>query len=551
MNVNPMNVDGLRRRWSPALLALSILTWVPGCGGGDGDVGVPKPEHRLLVVGWDGATFSLLDPLLRAGRLPHVQSLLDRGASAELESTIVPISSAAWTSAVTGVGPGRHGVYSFFAPTGIDYGVEVVDSRSNQATPIWRTLSRRKLSSVVVGVPVTWPPEPIEGVLVAGMLAPFDAEYTWPPALAEDLRGRGFQPDLGMWRASSPTTEPERVERQLVLKEELLEELLEEEDWSLAWVVFKNLDVLSHQLYDGRLQGPVARLAERLDRSLGRLLEQVGEDTNILLVSDHGFASYPRIFNVHTWLVQQGFTTFDPRANRARPQAGPLADALARNHAISIGQLDLANTRVLPTKAEGHFGGLRINLIGREAQGCVSPDDRGALLDELERALRAAKTPDGRALVRSIHRGEQLYPGEHRDSIPDLLFETDPEFLVRSAERAPLFPRPPAPLPDHDRQGILIAAGPDIAPSATRGQARIVDLCPTALHLLGQSVYPDLEGVVLEEMLRGLGAPRVLAESEDPEDSPLLIQYRLGSTQLTDDQREALRKRLEDLGYAE
>lgn len=527
------------------------MAWTTGCGGDGGAGQGTRPEHRLLVVGWDGATFSLLDPLLKAGRLPNVQSLLDRGSSAELESTIVPISSAAWTSAVTGVGPGRHGVYSFFAPTGIGYGVEVVDSRSNQATPIWRTLSRRRLASVVVGVPVTWPPEPIEGVMVAGMLAPFDAAYTWPPALADELRSRGFQPDLGMWRANSPTTEPERVERQLVLKEEMLTELLDEEDWSLAWIVFKNLDVLSHQLYDGRLQGPVARLAERLDQSLGRLLEQVGEDTNVLLVSDHGFASYPRIFNVHTWLVQQGFTNFDPSAPRTRPQGGPLANALARNHAISIEQLDLATTRVLPTKAEGHFGGLRINLIGREAQGCVAPGDRGALLDELERALRAAKTPDGRPLVRSVFRGDLLYPGEHRDAIPDLLFETDPEFLVRSAERAPVFPRPPSRLPDHDRRGILIAAGPDIAHSATRGEARIVDLCPTALHLLDQTIYPDLDGVVLADLLAGSAEPRIVAESEDPEDSKLLIEYRLGSTKLSEDQREALRKRLEELGYAE
>src|SRR5262245_65545670 len=116
-------------------LALGALAlFLPACG--------PRreapPAPRLLVVGWDGASYRAIDPLLRAGRLPHLAALIERGTRAELESTIVPISSAAWTAATTGKGPGRTGVFAFHAPVAGSYALELVSARSNRAAPLWR-----------------------------------------------------------------------------------------------------------------------------------------------------------------------------------------------------------------------------------------------------------------------------------------------------------------------------------------------------------------------------------------------------------------------------
>ena len=137
----------------PACTLLAAL--LHGCGS---DGGAPERE-RLLVVGWDGATFELIDPLLAAGRLPNLARLVERGASAACRSTVVPISSAAWVGAVTGTTPAHHGVYDFFAPLPGSYAVELVSARSNQAPPLWRILGWHGLQSIVFGVPITWPPE--------------------------------------------------------------------------------------------------------------------------------------------------------------------------------------------------------------------------------------------------------------------------------------------------------------------------------------------------------------------------------------------------------
>ena len=122
-----MSLAFSRRSPLAALLALGALLG-PGCGGG-------PAGPRVLVVGWDGAGFELLDPLLAEGRLPHLADLMRRGRTAVLESTRIPISSAAWTSAMTGVGPGETGVYGFFEPASEGYEVQLIHSHSNQAPP--------------------------------------------------------------------------------------------------------------------------------------------------------------------------------------------------------------------------------------------------------------------------------------------------------------------------------------------------------------------------------------------------------------------------------
>ena len=106
----------LKRVVLALLSSLALLALASGCGGRSaGASAAPgKPEHRLLVVGWDGADWRQIDPLLEAGRLPHLARLLARGVQARCQSTLVPISSSAWVGAFTGKHPGKSGVYAFF-----------------------------------------------------------------------------------------------------------------------------------------------------------------------------------------------------------------------------------------------------------------------------------------------------------------------------------------------------------------------------------------------------------------------------------------------------
>ncbi len=490
----------------------------------------------------------MLDPLLRDGRLPNLERLVERGFSARLRSTLVPISSSAWTGMTTGKHPGQTGVYSFFEPVPGSYDVRLISSASNRATPIWRTLSRRGLSSIIFGVPVTYPPEPILGVMVAGMLAPFDADYTWPGELAGELRERGFVPDLGMWRRDRPSVDEPTLETQLRLKRDVAVELLEREPWSLAWIVFKSLDVLSHQAFDGATDGRVARHYERLDAALGDLVQAAGEGADALVVSDHGFRAYTKVFNLDRWLETSGFATPLPSA-QAAAATGPLARARAIEHRRRIESLDLERTRAFATASEGSFGGVRLNLRSREPRGIVDPADRRAVLREISDALRALRTPDGRPLLRRVIPREELYPGPWVGRLPDLLVVADEEWAVSSTRGGPVFASGGGVLADHDREGVWIGAGPGVASESTRGEAEVFDVAPTVLALLGLPVYEDLTGRPWAGGLRGREPVPRVAEAEDPPDIAAFRELR--ALRLGQAERLETERRLRGLGYVE
>ncbi|NOT31138.1 MAG: hypothetical protein HOP15_11880, partial [Planctomycetes bacterium] len=291
-------------------LFAALLAGLAACGQReDAPPLAPIPAApRLLVIGWDGASFRAIDALLAAGKLPHLAGLIARGSRAPLCSTVVPISSAAWTTATTGKGPGESGVFGFHEPVANSYALTLVSARSNRAAPLWRLLTGRGIPSLVFGVPLTYPPEPLLGTMVCGMLAPRDATYTWPPELAQALRTRGFLPDLDPWLEEREPSWAE-AEAQLDLREQILGERLALDEWRLAWIVFKELDVLSHFSYGLDFAAHVEPIYRRLDALLGRLLALVGADTNVIVLSDHGFASYTHGLNLHAWLAAKGFAT--------------------------------------------------------------------------------------------------------------------------------------------------------------------------------------------------------------------------------------------------
>jgi len=525
---------------------LPLLVFALGAlAGCSSDEAPAQPETKLLIVGWDGATFDLIDPLLAAGRLPNLAGLIERGQSARLASTIIPISSAAWVGAVTGKGPGASGVYSFFEPVAGTYDVQPISSRSNRAHPLWRILSAHGIGVQVFGVPITYPPEPVLGTMVAGMLSPFDADYAWPPEYTTELRGRGFVPDLGIWKEEQEL-KPKKIERQLLIKERAVCELLERDAWSFSMVVFKNLDVLAHRAYDPHPQGDFATLVVQLDATLGQLLASVPADTNVIVMSDHGFALYPRAFNLHSWLVEAGFSQLSAQADRGA-LAGTLDVVRVQEHARRLGELELPQSRAFATACEGNFGSLRLNVSGREPHGVVPAEQVESVLNELESALRSVRFEgDDQPLVTAVHRGSELYPGPHRSVVPDLLIEVRPDVqVVAATTHQPTFVRYERPRPDHARSGILVMAGPDVAHGTERGDAEVFDIAPTALYLLDRPVYAEMHGSVLSRLLSKSAAPVVISEADDTRLPPIDTAGNVYS----DEARDEVRARLKAMGY--
>ncbi len=529
------------------ILTLTGLLLAAACnsGGGEDDSSIPP---RLLVIGWDGATYDLIDPLVQAGRLPNLARLMESGISANLESTAIPISSAAWTTATTGKEPGETGIYSFLQPQPDSYDVRVVSAQDNQGIPIWRTLTARGHEVVVWGVPLTWPPEPVRGVMVSGMLSPLDETWAHPPELADQLKAQGMLPDLGRWRSMQELS-PKRIKEQLAVKEAALVEQLSSPRWSFALTVFKNLDVLAHQRYTPALNGPVANLLVELDATLGRLVEAAGPDTNVVVMSDHGFSVYPMIVDIDSWLTESGFAVRKPDAKLDGRNPAPLAEARVSQRAERLGRFDMAKTRAFATTAEGNFAAIRLNVIGREPEGSVSPEDRDTVLGELEAALKGIEQPAGTKVVRQTWRGQDLYPGAQADRVvPDLIVEFEPDWRAIATGLREPFSRARKPFPEHQRNGICVASGPSIAQRDGRAEWKIRDITPMALHLLGEVIPNDLAGDPHADLLK---TPRAVLRI-DPAKDPSLRSTKEAFEGLPSPGESAdVMNALKSMGYAE
>ena len=144
--------------------------------------------RKVLVIGLDGATFDLLAPWIERGRLPTLARLIEEGVSGTLESTSPPISSAAWASFATGKNPGKHGIVDFVHPEENGYRVTIVNSKKRGSKALWNLISEAGGQVGVVGVPVTYPPEEVNGFMISGFLAPSSkSDYTYPPSLRQEL----------------------------------------------------------------------------------------------------------------------------------------------------------------------------------------------------------------------------------------------------------------------------------------------------------------------------------------------------------------------------
>ncbi len=543
-------------------LTASLLVIEPGCSREDRsepaifiDPGVrtalapfatEKPDRRkrrTLVIGWDGASYRYIDPLIEEGRLPNLHGLMDRGVQATLESTLLPISSAAWTSAVTGKSPSKTGIFSFFERVPGSYGVRVISSLDRKASPLWRILNHHGKNAVVFGMPVTYPPEPVKTIMVSGMLSPEQADYAWPPGLADALRSVQFIPDLGIWREKR-TLSRNILYGQLEIKKHALTTLLTGNDWDLAFIVFKSLDVLKHRGVTEPNLSNVLELYDYLDKTLGLLIRVAGPNTDIIVLSDHGFQSFTKAFNINGWLLEKGFAVPALDGIPSEPdKTTPIAIARAASHNFHMAKLNLYRTVAITGPAEGSFGSIRVNLQGREPRGAATSEQYETLLQAIEDSLMATKNPfsDG-PLVRRVMRTAEVYPGPYLESLPEILFEVDHDFLVRPFTVVPAVQSIRSPAADHELNGIFVAAGPSFLEIADRRHASILDLCPTLLHISDLPVYDEMDGHVLTELLSVRRKVRVEVEPAE------LQETGPGATYTAKELRE-LEERLRSMAY--
>jgi predicted AlkP superfamily phosphohydrolase/phosphomutase len=426
-------------------------------------------NERVCVISLDGVPGSLVEEAFASGRLAPLGALWAQGAAVPLRSTIPPISSVAWATYATGVGPGTHGIYGFVDRDPWTMRERLPTSWDLAAPTLWDRLGRVGGRAAVVNLPLTYPARPIAGWLVAGFPAPDLARAAYPEALARDLVKGGYvvDPDPAL------VAEPERffaeARRSLDCQRRVALRLVRE-DWNLFHFHIMVTDRVNHFFFRSRKpDGPQHRgfwaAYERVAEAVSEVVDALPEGTELLLLSDHGFADARWEVDLNAHLVEAGL--------------------------LQLGDAGAGLSRVKPGSAAYSLTPGRVYLLrrGRERDGWIAPDDGDRWLARVETALRELKVPDGAPAVADVLAGADVYRGPRASLGPDLVVLPVPGVELRGRwDGGPVF-RPSPRQGGHTLDGAFLwIRGREAQPGT------ILDVPPTVWALLGLPIPGEFEG---------------------------------------------------------
>lgn len=572
-----------------------------------------RPEHaagaqpRLCVIGLDGATFDLITPWAQAGKLPTLQRLLGGGTHASLESVIPPVTPPAWTSLMTGMNPGKHGLVNF-----IEYDPQHDITRytngSNRRVPtIWQLLNEHGLRVGIINVPMTYPPEALHGYCIAGLDTPDKhAPFVYPPALKTELEqavGEIYLDPryLGFLKTAARRQQLLDTLMHIATRRTAMAEyLLRQHPTDVIMLVYTAIDTVQHYFWEAMTQGAEARgddfqhaiyqIYHHLDTHIAHLLRLLPPACPVLVLSDHGAGPVSAtVFHLNQYLVELGLLAYK---NTARPQQwlqrlsapfdhrlrGWLSPrqkswlaatfpALQRHwetYANAHALIDWPHTQAYSLEWLSFPGDIWINVQGRTPHGTVAPGAAyEALLARLTEHLYALRDPaTDQPLIRKVYRKDELYHGPYLDHLPDLTIAwwEEPAFQARrsapGARHASV--RLAEPAADertalwsgtHRLHGILIMSGGPFRQGHQLQQAHITDIAPTLLHLLRVPIPIEMDGKVLEEAFdEYFRAAQPLQYRQTPWFAPVACDTPGAYTM---EEAAKVRERLRALGYLE
>ncbi len=514
-------------------------------------------KSRVFIFGIDGGTFNVVGPMLEAGRLPNLARLRAEGAAGLLYTVYPPLTAPAWATFQTGLNPGRHGIFDFLAPPRYGYYRRLQNASALAAARIFDTLSSAGRTVGAVNVPLTFPPRPVNGFIIPGMLTPrFADKYLYPPSIGAELRRVGeyfIDMDAANFEEGRDEAFVDDLYRVSEARKKTALYLWRTRRPDFFMVTFTGVDRLMHFFWDR--PDLVWAHYEWLDAALGEFMAAGGEDVTTLVVSDHGFGPAEREVDLAGHLVRHGFMTM---RKKETPSPRRVMDALAkldpwklrkrlprRWRAAARGRImetlsvfaavDWNRTKAFPGTATQY--GVYLNVAGREPEGTVARADYEkvradliASLDDLYPGLA------GRALRR-----EEVYYGPFLDDAPDVYVP-----LWEDGVRLKEFSDDPAVAPrrrrpgEHRREGVFLARGPAISAGAAPAEATLADVYPTVMYVMGEAVPAGLDGRVMAEIV----TPERLAASP-----PTYLDYDVGGAGYADGEDADVRARLESMGY--
>ncbi len=434
---------------------------------------------KVAVVGLDGVPYSLLQHLFQTGIMPRLSQIADSGTFLPMTTTLPPVSSVAWASFMTGENPGRHGIFGFVDVKSDEIALHLPSFDDIRCPVLWQKILEKR--SVVVNLPFTFPARPLNGILIAGFVAPVLERSVYPESLLPWLASRHYRIDVDSVRG--------RQDRRaliadlfetLNLREEVILSLVESEPWDLFISVITGTDRLHHFFYDAYwdrshpYHQDFVDYYRRVDAFLGRFLDRVGSLTRLVVLSDHGFTNLKKQVYLNHILKSMGYLAFNT------PETTSLEDIHPRSRAFAM-----------------EPGRIYLNSRDRFRNGALSATEAVEFREKLRNELAAMRLEDvgicdsrevsdsRQRLFAEVLTKENVYEGDLLDKAPDLVVIPRPGYDVKAGLNPP-----EATITDiftgmhtHD-DAFLIVDDPQVAEKLPA--PRITDAAGLILEVLGE-----------------------------------------------------------------
>ncbi|HEY0385472.1 MAG TPA: alkaline phosphatase family protein [Pyrinomonadaceae bacterium] len=532
-----------------------------------------------MLIGLDGATFTILDYLMAEGVMPFLNDFISRGVRARLVSTPNALTPPAWTSMVTGRMPGDHGIFDFIhaeeSAEGFYFTLNM--SYDVRCETIWSIVSRAGGTAAYLNFPVSYPPEPINGYCVPGFVHwKHLRQAVHPPDFYDTLKlipgfnAKDLSMDMNEELKSIQTLPPDEYENWIAyhIRREgqwanILRHLFTHSPADLTAVVFDGVDKLQHlcwRFLDPQLRPDGANSWEskiidlcrdyfrQLDEHIREIVRLAGPDARIFMASDHGFGATSEIFYANVWLEREGYLSWNEQG--PHDEEGKISADRIKSHVVGIDWNKTLAYALTPSS-----NGIYIRRAGRADRPGVPDEEYESFRRQLAAKLLAIKHPEtGAPFVKRVMTREEAFPGDAAQRAPDLtLVLEDYGFLSVLNADAVIKSRPEI-AGTHQPWGVCMAGGAGIASGRSLDDAQIIDVAPTLLHSLGLPVPADMEGRVLTECYEEGALKELPVTYSEANSSPERAVERAPAAPATaaeDVERERVLAGLKALGYIE
>lgn len=482
----------------------------------------------LLIVGFDGADYELMNELVSDGELPNLKKLMERGSYAELESTAIPITPSAWTTFMTGKNPGKHGIFDFTKVT--PEGLEIVSFSDVEDDTIFDIIDDKNTVGTL-NIPATYPVRDVNGFMVSGMMSPSIEKSTNDEEVKQILEEQNYNIEVpGTYNGNNEEKLLKQCYDTIDIRQNTALELMRQKDLDVFMPVFTVGDRISHWFWkyhdpqhpefeESDYRDEVRKIYRQIDENIGELIEEAGglENTNVAVMSDHGFTGLYYGVNLNKLFMENDMLKIKKNPiSLSRYTGFELGVTMENAYRIvrKLGMEEMVKSaadnpdddKMRKILSSPFLSFTDIDFEKSEAYSALHFGPIFTLEDEAdEKVVELLRNLEhsGEKVVENIVRGEDIYHGRNSDKAPDIVYHS--QGMHYQAHRYfefgtnKVFTEPFNTESGHHRlEGIFVAAGPDIENNGEIEDAHIMDVTPTLLTVMDYAVPADMDGKPLD-----------------------------------------------------